>query len=166
MSVLMGPLDQPPDLRLLAGLSLVAATVSTALTSLLIPPTPMLWFIPGAYILTAVYHASILATSPKDPLPPPPDFILPIWKVIGSFFIGLIWVAAGIMLVICSVLRGLNALPMDKHLAFFVVACIFAWLEAVVMFRYAWILHQYRQQTVYRAKWSWKPEFLARSWGL
>lgn len=170
----------PPYTFFFICISLLISTAILILGALVLPLTPVLWTIPGAFIFTIIYHFTLVLTSNHS------DIInaaavssqaegrsrrrwstLGVW---GAYLLALLW--AGVLTIALTftllVAFGKHTPPPSgsypKINPILITMSAFAALHPFVLVAIGVVLHREGKQDRYRQKWQWKTQINTSNW--
>lgn len=153
----------PPHVFVLFCLSSVISTAVLVLGALVLPLTPALWTIPGAVILTLLYHALVIFLSSKTQTHLNVERsrrAYSILSVSGAYTLTVVWIAAlaiSLTFTLLSALGKIVLLPNHPRInPLLITATILSFFQIILMVAIGVISHKERRQERYREKWTWK----------
>lgn len=156
----------PHPFFLLTCISLLVSTAILILGALVLPITPALWTIPGAFVITAAYHiTSVLLSNSGDERAQRNSSI---FRVAGAYLLAFVWVGVLTIGIVFSVTLALGTFEAPKTYPkinpILITMSAFSAIHPFVLGAIGVILHRERKQEQYREKWKWKQQINTSNW--
>lgn len=158
----------PPYTFLLIILSCLISTACLILGALILPLTPVLWTIPGAFLLTVVYHFVLVLLS--NAVTDRSKRLFSTLTVGGAYLLTLLWAGVlAISITFAVFLAQGKVQPVrgsPKINPILITMSGFAFFHPFILFTIGVILHKERRQEQYREKWKWKTQTNTSNWSV
>lgn len=158
----------PPHVFALVCLSSLISTAILVLGALVLPLTPVLWTIPGAVILTLLYHALVIFFSSNTHRNERSRRAYSIVSVGGAYTLTVVWIGAlaiSLTFTLLSALGKIDLSPNHPRLnPLLITATILSAFQMATLVAIGIISHKERQQERYREKWQWKQKINTSNW--
>ncbi|TFK19323.1 hypothetical protein FA15DRAFT_674554 [Coprinopsis marcescibilis] len=162
----MNTLTRP--LTVLASLSFLTSTVVLVLGALVLPITPAMWIIPGAFVANTVC-LSLVTFITQDP--GRTTRFYSIFTVGGAFALTVVWTAVLAIALTFTTLITMRSFDVPQgvvpyHKPILISACATALLQTAIKVAFAILLYKEQRRAKYQAKWRWNITLNASKWSI